>query len=253
MKKLVILALITALCLTATGCGGAKEPAPDQLQTPQYSVSPPEDFTPPPEDEIHTASDGVKVIAPSMAPETATAKSDIAEEAESAASSVVAYQQIPAVITPETIWDEDAVVTYNAFTLPEKAAFDDGNIGVLSIEKIGLTVNVYESDDQMEDMSRGLAHFKSTSAWDGNCALSGHNSTASGYGAYFKDLHLLVAGDTVTYRTALGERDYKVTAVKTIGDEDWSGLSRSPDNMLTLITCTFNDASKRLMVRAIQA
>ncbi len=252
MKKLIILALVTAICLTATGCGGAKEPAPDQLRTPQYSVSPPEEFAPQSEDEIHTASDGVKVITPSMAPETATAKSDKEEVAEPA-SSAVAYQQIPAVITPETIWEEDAVVTYNAFTLPEKAAFDDGNIGVLSIEKIGLTVNVYESDDQMEDMSRGLAHFKSTSAWDGNCALSGHNSTASGYGAYFKDLHMLVAGDTMTYRTALGEREYKVTSVTTIGDEDWSGLSRSPDNMLTLITCTFNDASKRLMVRAVQA
>jgi sortase (surface protein transpeptidase) len=81
------------------------------------------------------------------------------QEADGTASPpTLAFQQLPAAITPATVWENDAVVTYNAFTLPEKAAFDNGSIGVLSIEKIGLAVNVYESSNQMEDMEKGVAH-----------------------------------------------------------------------------------------------
>lgn len=239
-RRVVTVLLAVMLCILAASCGGQKEPEPDQLQTPQYNVEEPVEFTPPPEEEIHTADQGVKVIAPG--------KTTFTADMEAPAGTV----PLAASITPDTVWESDAVVTYNAFTLPEKAAFDDGSIGVLSISKIGLSVLVYESDDQMEDMDKGLSHFRSTSAWDGNCALSGHNSTVSGYDAYFKDLHLLAAGDTLTYRTALGEREYKVTTIQTVGDEDWSWLSRTTDNRLTLITCVNNNASKRLMVQAVQ-
>ena len=253
MKKLIILMAVFALCLTFSGCGDTKEPAPDELQTPQYSVTAPEEFTPPAEEEIHTSEDGVKVIAPSKAStsEASVASSDDTRDAEPSAT--VANHQVPAAITPETVWADDAVVTYNAFTMPEMAAFDDGSIGVLSIGKIGLSVNVYESDDQMEDMSRGIAHFKSTSAWDGNVALSGHNRTASGYGAYFQNLYMLEAGDAIIYRTALGERQYVVSTVKVIDETDWSALGRTTENRLSLITCVNDNATKRLLVQAVQA
>jgi LPXTG-site transpeptidase (sortase) family protein len=256
IKRIGIAFMAFVLCVLSAGCEKDKGPTPDQLQTPQYSVSEPAELPPPAGDEIHTSDEGVIMIAPQ---ETSTANAAAGTEAGTAPASVpgAARSLSPAIaavpVTPENVWENDSVVTYNAFTLPEKAAFDDGSIGVLSIGKIGLTVNVYETADQMEDMEKGVAHFKSTSAWDGNCALSGHNSTASGYGAYFKDLHLLAVGDSMTYKTALGEREYRVTAVKTISEEDWSGLSRSADNRLTLITCTFTDASKRLMVQAEQA
>lgn len=250
MEKMSYIFMALTLCTLIAGCEKDKSPAPDQLQTPQYTVSYPGEFVSPSDDDIHTSDEGVIIIAPQEVPATKIV-SDTENGTALTSTPDTLYALTPPV-TPENIWEGDAVVTYNAFTLPEKAAFDNGSIGVLSIGKIGLTVNVYESANQMEDMEKGIAHFKSTSAWDGNCALSGHNSTPSGYGAYFKDLHLLSAGDTMTYKTALGEREYKVTSVKTISDEDWSGLSRSADNVLTLITCTFSDASKRLMVRAVQ-
>lgn len=238
IKRFGAVLLCLLMCLTAAGCGGNKEPDPATLQTPQYSVEEPAEIGPPLEEEIHTADKGTKIITPA------------AVEDEKKTDDVVPAAAV--VLTPETVWAEDAVVTWNAFTLPEKAAFDDGSIGVLSISKIGLSVKVYESDDQMEDMDKGASHFKSTSAWDGNIALSGHNRTASGYGAYFQDLYKLSAGDTLVYKTALGEREYRVTTVKTIGDEDWSYLSRTPDNRLTLITCVNDNAAKRLLVQCVQ-
>jgi LPXTG-site transpeptidase (sortase) family protein len=234
MNKAFALCLAALLVfLMATGCNKTPEPAdPAAMQTPQYSIATPVAFYLPPEDEIHTAAQGVRVIEPvATAPATAT---DV----------------IP--ITPETVWESNATVTWNAFTMPEKAAFDDGSIGVLSIPKIGLTVNVYQSDDQMEDMEYGAAHFKCTSAWDGNIGLSSHNWTPSGHGAFFRDLHTLSVGDTLIYRTALGEREYRVTTIRTISDEDWSWLSRTTDNRMTLITCVSDNPSKRLMVQGVQ-
>lgn len=238
IKQIVTVVLCLLLCLSSAGCGKDKQSDPAKLQTPQYSVDEPAEIEISPEEEIHTAEKGIKIINPIL----------IIDES-------VPNEVLPAVdtsLTPETAWDDDAIITWNAFTLPEKAAFDDGSIGILSVPQIGLTVKVYESDDQMEDMDKGAAHFKSTSAWDGNVALSGHNRTVSGTGAYFRDLHKLSVGDTLLYKTALGEREYRVTTVKTISDEDWSSLSRTTDNRLTLITCVNDNAAKRLLVQAVQ-
>jgi len=236
IKRFTALCLSVLICFAAAGCG-KKEPDPANLQTPQYSIQDPAMFELPPDEEIHTSDMGVKVI------ETVTARVTMPDSMTPAAA---------APITPETVWANDTVVSWNAFTMPEMAAFDNGSIGVLSIPKIGLTVRVYESDDAMEDMARGAAHFKSTSSWDGNIGLSSHNRTPDGQAAYFRDLHTLSIGDTLIYRTALGEREYRVTASKTISDEDWSWLSRTADNRLTLITCVDNNLSRRLVVQGVQ-
>ena len=239
LKKIGAVGLSMLLCVSTAACGKDKEPDPADLQTPQYSLGQSAELELPAEDEIHTSDQGVKVILP------------VIVVAKQNAETATAQPAMAAALTPEEVWAQDSVVTWNAFTLPENAAFDDGSIGTLSISKIGLTVKVYESDDQMEDMEKGAAHFKSTSAWDGNVGLSGHNRTASGYGAYFRDLHKLSPGDALVYKTALGEREYRVTTVKTIGDEDWSYLSRTTDNRLTLITCVNDNAAKRLLVQAV--
>jgi len=241
MKKHLIFLLAAAMCLLLAACGGETPAEPDELQTPQYSIAEELDLPEPEASEIHTSQDGVKLIAPDDKGENTE------QEAAESASPSAFYMSA---VTPELVWENDAVVTYNAFTLPEKAAFDNGSLGVLTISKIGLSVNVYESNDQMEDMNKGAAHFKSTSAWDGNIALSAHNATTTGYGAYFKDLYKLAVGDTITYATALGEREYRITTIKTINDDDWSYLSRTADNRLTLITCVNNNGSKRLLVQA---
>ena len=231
MKRFSVLFLAALLMATFAACG-EKETDPAQLSTPQYEAS--SDSLPefsPEEDDVHTAEDGVLVVRP----EGLSTEQDKSE-------------------TPDTVWEQDAVATYNAFTLPEKAMLDEenGSIGVLSIPALGLSVNVYEAEDEMEAMSRGIAHFKSTSAYDGNVGLSAHNINFDGTDGYFKNLHTLKTGDTVSYKTALGEREYEVSLVKTISETDWSYLSRSTENRLTMVTCISGKPTQRVLVQAIQ-
>lgn len=123
------------------------------------------------------------------------------------------------------------------------------SIGTLKIPGIGLTVNAYDSANQMEDMDKGVSHFQITSYWDGNVAFAGHNGNLA-Y-SYFGRLHNVKAGDTITYTTSLGTRTYTVTNIWMIADDDWSHLERTDDNRLTLITCV-SDPARRLCVQAVE-
>ena len=135
----------------------------------------------------------------------------------------------------------------NSFTLPDEVIMDDEALGVLYIPKINLEVPIYETDDEMEAMVNGIAHFKETSCWDGNVGLAGHNQ---GINEFFGKLHKLVPGDTVKLKTSLGERNYKVVKSFEISETDWSVLDRSEENMITMITCVNHDLTKRLCVQA---
>ncbi len=125
-------------------------------------------------------------------------------------------------------------------------------LGVLTIPKLALSVNVYESPDNMEAMLKGVAHFPSTSAWDGNVSMSAHNINFDGSDGYFKYLYTLQKGDSVTYQTALGERSYTVESVTTIAASDWTPTGYTDDNRLTMITCISGQPDKRLCVTAIE-
>ena len=243
MKKHITLLALLLLFPCLSGCGQSRgETPPEQLITPHYEVSMP-DFTFAPEPkEIHTAEGGIKVVPP---PQTASAPESSAQ-AESG----------PEPVTPETVWEQDKTVTYHAYTLPEKAALDEtGCIGLLTIPAIELAVNVYEAADKdgmMEIMGKqGAAHFFNTSAWDGNCGISAHNGGVPTE-ISFENLHILNIGDTVGYSSALGERAYTVTEIQEIADDDWSYLSRTNDNRITLITCVSGKPDKRLMVQATE-
>lgn len=50
--------------------------------------------------------------------------------------------------------------------------YDDGSIGSLHIPKINKTLKVYEGES-LENMKKGIGHFESTSAWDGNVGFAG--------------------------------------------------------------------------------
>ena len=152
-----------------------------------------------------------------------------------------------AAFVPQT--DPDVADTGN-YTLPEKAELKDGSIGVLTIESIGVSAPVYETDDEMEAMRKGIAHYKTTSAWNGNIGVCAHNGTAS-Y-CWFRDLHKLEKGDVVTYQTALGTRTYQISEIKEVDETDWSMLGRAEDNRITMTTCIDEKPSKRLVVQAVE-
>ena len=194
----------------------------------------------------YTSEDGIVVIQPGS-----EANAPTGEEAPAVVKTSSAY-----VADPEQVWTGDETpLSTEDYTLPQEAQLKDGSMGVLTIPKINLSAQVYESEDggEMESMTKGIAHFAITSAWDGNIGLCSHNVAPNGAVAYFRALHLLEEGDTLTYKTALGERSYKVSEVREIAGDDWSYLMRTEDNRLTMITCITGKPDMRLMVQATEA
>ena len=164
-----------------------------------------------------------------------------------------AAKQPEMVSDPSQVWDNTASFSTSNYTLPEDAALEDGSVGILSIPTLELSAPVYETEagGEIESMTKGIAHFAVTSAWDGNIGLCSHNVAPAGAVAYFRDIHLLEKGDTIIYKTALGQREYKVSDVKEIAEDDWSYLTRTEDNRITLITCITGKGNMRLMVQAL--
>lgn len=230
--------IIAGLTVTFAVHWAAGRMGSENLDTPQYTVqkADPDELTFDPEqDRAYIAEDGVVVIEPKSSELDTTATSNRIDD-------------------PEKIWAEDQVVTYNSFTLQEKVEQEDGSLGVLAIPKIGLSVNVFaaEEGEELEAMTHGLAHFSHTTSWDGNIGICGHNVNFDLTDGYFKDLHLLEKGDRLTYSTSLGERTYEVQTSKTIAEDDWSYLNRTPENRITMITCISGQPTKRLMVQAVE-
>jgi len=119
--------------------------------------------------------------------------------------------------------------------------YSNGTIGVLYIERFKKTINVYEGED-LSNLAKGAGHFAMTSAWDGNCALAGHNRGSAPYFSFVKDLK---TGDLITYTTPYGKRTYEVYSLEQIGEYDYSKLGWSADNILTLITCVIDTPELR--------
>lgn len=192
--------------------------------------------------QTYTSEDGIVVIPASGQEQNQS------ENSQTVISSILA--------DPEQIWEDPSPLSTDRYTLPEEITIENGSIGTLVIPKLNLAASVYEPEagGEIESMTKGIAHFAVTSAWEGNIGLASHNEAPAGAVAYFRDIHLLKQGDSVTYKTALGERQYKVTKVQEIADDDWSSLAPSADgeNKITLITCITGKPDKRLMVQAEQ-
>lgn len=136
----------------------------------------------------------------------------------------------------------------NNFTLPEGLYYSDGSIGTLSIAKLGVSAKVYE-EESLENLKKGIGHFKSTSCWDGNVGFAAHNR---GLADYFGQIHTLKTGDRIVYTTKLGTRTYEVYFVGQISETDYSRLGRTDTNIVTLITCVRDVPELRWCVQAKQ-
>lgn len=151
-----------------------------------------------------------------------------------------------ATVIPET--PQITVPSTPAYTSVQGMAYKDGSIGTLKISKLGISVKVWEGETDAS-MAKGVAHYSSTSAWDGNVGLAGHNRGAKYNIGTIKNL---VAGDTITYTTMYGTRTYQVTSVKTIANNDWSYLQSTADNRITITTCLENHPESRVCVQAVE-
>ena len=134
-----------------------------------------------------------------------------------------------------------------AYTSAKDMERKDGSIGTLKIPSLDINMKVWEGETN-ESMKKGLGHYSSTSAWDGNIGVCGHNRGAKYTIGSIKDLEI---GDTITYTTIYGTRTYEVILVKTISNSDWSYLQATADNRITLTTCLANQPEKRICVQAV--
>ncbi len=135
-----------------------------------------------------------------------------------------------------------------SYTSVQSMAYKNGSIGTVKIPWLGISVPVWEGETTAS-MAKGLGHYSSTSAWQGNVGVAGHNRGAKYNIGSIKNL---VAGDIITYTTIYGTRTYQVTMVKTIANNDWSYLQRTADNRITLTTCLENQPAKRICVQAVE-
>ena len=135
-----------------------------------------------------------------------------------------------------------------AFTSTSGLKRPDGIIGTLVIPSLSISMKAYEGTSS-ESMGKGVGHFPESSGWNGNVALCGHNRGAQYVIGGIKDLKI---GDVIQYTTTLGTRSYAVTFVGTISRTDWSYISATPDNRITLITCVSNQATLRTFVQAVE-
>lgn len=154
------------------------------------------------------------------------------------------------VILPGVSSDPTPLPTIPSFTeLTDSFLLSNGAIGRISIPAIGVKNYYLWQGETASSMKKGLGHFTSTSVWDGNVGMCGHNR-----GARYNigDIKKLEAEDKITYTTSEGTRTYRVETVKTISSTDWSYLEPTSDNRLTIITCVAGDYSRRWCLQAVE-
>ena len=131
--------------------------------------------------------------------------------------------------------------------IKEELELNENVIGILEIPKLNLIAPVKEGTTQ-EILKYSIGHFSNSSNWDGNIALASHNR--GNYVAhYFENIHELVVGDEIIYKTKFGERRYVIEVSKQIKSTDWSVISNTKENRITLITCIKNNPKLRLCVQ----
>ncbi len=138
------------------------------------------------------------------------------------------------------------VLSVPAYTGVDGMERKDGSIGTLKIPSLNINMKVWEGETRAS-MAKGLGHYSSTSGWDGNIGICGHNRGAKYNIGSIRNLEI---GDNITYSTVYGTRTYAVILVKTISDSDWSYLQATADNRITITTCLANQPSKRVCVQA---
>ena len=152
------------------------------------------------------------------------------------------------IYTAPTIPSTEFIYTTTAFTPARELVRSDGSIGTLEIPTLRISMKAYDGTGS-DSMAKGAGHFSESSGWDGNICLAGHNRGAKYVIGGIKDLKL---GDTIKYTTTRGTRTYSVSFVGTISSTDWSYITGTLDNRITLITCVSNQPSLRTVVQAIE-
>ena len=140
----------------------------------------------------------------------------------------------------------------------EPASSEQGNVSVgdgiarIIAPSIGLDAIVVElwGLDDATNLKRGPGHIPDTAypGQPGNCVISGHRTT---YGAPFRHIEQLVAGDLITLVTAENRYIYEVYEQRIVLPTDLTVLEQSGEPKLTLTAChPWYSAAQRIVVIA---
>jgi len=136
-------------------------------------------------------------------------------------------------IPDEEIQGEQATCTE---ALPS-ALQEDGVIGIIKIESIGIEYPVIEGANN-EALNKGIGHLTETAAigTKGNCVLCGHNGSRRG--TFFTPLNMVNIGDKVELMDKKGViHEYKIVNTKIVEPRDNSIKNTDGTERLTLFTC----------------
>lgn len=125
-------------------------------------------------------------------------------------------------------------------------------VGTISIPAIHLE-QVIVNGTSVNDLRLGPGHYLGTPlpGEAGNVAIAGHRTT---WGAPFRNLDKLTAGDQIVITTPRADVLYRVTSSTVVAPTDMSVIAPTGSNTLTLTTChPAYSASQRLVVRATLA
>lgn len=119
-------------------------------------------------------------------------------------------------------------------------------VGVIKIDKIGYEGPIYEGTT-LDTLAKGVGHLSNSPYFNGNVCLAAHNTSK-----FWAKLNTLENGDTITYTSFLGTKEYVVSNIEIIDETDWSDTENTEDNRITLITCVKGQKEKRLCVQALE-
>lgn len=131
----------------------------------------------------------------------------------------------------------------------KKNAYKETDEWKLIIPKINVSAKIKEGTGG-EIINNYIGHFTETPTANGNIGLI---AASAGYKEnYFSQLKDLVEGDVIIYIIGDDKREYKVTKNIEIEETDWSYLSNTDENVLTLITGILEKPESRRCVQAIE-
>ena len=101
-----------------------------------------------------------------------------------------------------------------------------------------------------EVMDEFVGHFENTAFLKGNVGLAAHNR---GYPVnYFANIKNLEVGEIIQYYYHGKTMKYAIQTVTIIDDTDWTYLSNTSDNRITLITCVEDEPEYRRCIQAVE-
>jgi len=127
---------------------------------------------------------------------------------------------------------------------------DGDPLGRITVPKIGIHPVFLQGTSWAQDLSRGPGHYPETSlpGLGRTSAIAGHRTT---FGAWFRHIDSLRAGDSIIVRLPYATFYYRVFGHRIVASDDWSVIRNRGFDALVLSAChPLYSASHRWIVFA---